>query len=127
MYVLLSSSQQVLINKCFTIDVKMLLLLLNTRKNVKIIRNRALNKIVGFSPQQSLSYKLTLIKKNKKRLTTTKKVSLKNISIIIVERNHQSVVTTKDKKINPFFLCFLIWTPFLITRPFSLQSNFIPF
>ena len=24
-------------------------------------------KIVGFSPQQSLSYKLTLIKKNKKR------------------------------------------------------------
>ena len=77
MYVLLSSSQQVLINKCFTIDVKMLLLLLNTRKNVKIIRNRALNKIVGFSPQQSLSYKLTLIKKNKKRLTTTKKVSLK--------------------------------------------------
>ena len=86
----------------------MLLLLLNTRKNVKIIRNRALNKIVGFSPQQSLSYKLTLIKKNKKR---QKKI-------------HEIVVEVEMKlKINlNFFFPWLIWTQFRDHHPFSLQN-----
>ena len=72
------------------------------------LMRRALKKIVGFSPQQSLSYKLTLIKKNKKRQ--------KKIHEIVVE------VEMKLKNQFEFFFSWLIWTQFRDHHPFSLQN-----
>ena len=71
------------------------------------LMRRALKKIVGFSPQQSLSYKLTLIKKNKKRQ----------------KKFHEIVVEVEMKlKINLIFFPWLIWTQFRDHHPFSLQN-----